>query len=363
MRTEEHLRTEADAPVLPGDGPPSQRRKVFIFGGLCVACLSLALSYGIYASGRENRAAQQVATAPATADLADLAAQPRLLFQSRASARADGALAVAPLDDPDGPQARAGLDCDRVDFSQGLGVCLTPRRNIISPSEAVVFDHDFEVVHRLGVPGLPSRVRLSPDGRLAGVTSFVDGHSYAAEFFSTKTVIVDVDRGEVLHDLERFTVFRDGQAISEIDFNFWGVTFTDDSNRFFATLGTGDHRYLVEGDLGTQSLTVLRDDVECPSLSPDGARIAFKQREPNPFGPVTWQLSVLDLRTNEITAVAETRNVDDQAEWLDDDQILYGLRRLGTNVTDTFVVPADGSGQAQLFLPGASSAVVVGTGS
>jgi len=270
----------------------------------------------------------------------------------------DGALAVVALADPLAAPAPAPFTCDRVDFVNGLGVCLTPRRNIISPSQAVVFDRTFTTVHTLGIPGLPSRVRMSPDGRWAAVTSFVSGDSYTAEFFSTRTVILDVERGQVAHDLERFTVSRDGRRISEVDFNFWGVTFTADSNRFYATLGTGQHRYLVEGDLAARTMNVLRDDVECPSLSPDGRRIAFKRRTPG-IGPVTWRLSVLDLQTLKETPLAETANVDDQAEWLDDNQVLYGLRQPGPRPTGTWAVPADGSGPPRLFLPDASSAVVV----
>jgi len=197
----------------------------------------------------------------------------------------DGALAVVPLTDPQAAPAPAPFTCDRVDFVKGLGVCLTPRRNIISPSQAVVFDRNFTTVHTLGIPGLPSRVRMSPDGRWAAVTSFVTGDSYTAEFFSTRTVILDVERGEAAHDLERFTVSKDGRRTSEVDFNFWGVTFTTDSNRFYATLGTAQHRYLVEGDLTARTMNVLRDDVECPSLSPDGRRVAFKRRVPGGLRP------------------------------------------------------------------------------
>ena len=68
---------------------------------------------------------------------------------------------------------------------------------------------------------------------------------------------------------------------------------------------------------------MLRTGVECPSLSPDGTRIAFKKR--NPGTVVTWGISVLDLATLEDHPLAETRNVDDQVEWLDDQTVIYGL--------------------------------------
>ena len=53
------------------------------------------------------------------------------------------------------------------------------------------------------------------------------------------------------------------------------------------------------------------------------------------------------------TPLAETRSIDDQPEWLDDDTILYGL------ATDTWSVAADGTGQPRPFMFGALSPAVV----
>jgi hypothetical protein len=41
----------------------------------------------------------------------------------------------------------------------------------------------------------------------------------------------------VIGDLEQFTVSRDDQAFANRDFNFWGVTFAADGNRFFRRCG------------------------------------------------------------------------------------------------------------------------------
>ncbi|GGO28545.1 TolB-like translocation protein [Microbispora bryophytorum] len=56
--------------------------------------------------------------------------------------------------------------------------------------------------------------------------------------------------------------------------------------------------------------------MECPSLSPDGTRIAFKKRAAGLPEDAPWRLYVLDLRTMRETPVAERRGVDDQAVWL-----------------------------------------------
>ena len=98
-------------------------------------------------------------------------------------------------------------------------------------------------------------------------------------------------------------------------------------------------------------MRVLRDGVECPSLSPDGKQIAYKSRidDTQPLAPAacsTW-------RPWTTTPVAEKRSIDDQAEWLDDDTLVYSD---GDNV---YTVPADGSGEAELLVRDATSPVAL----
>jgi hypothetical protein len=202
---------------------------------------------------------------------------------------------------------------------------------------------------------------------------FVNGDSYATPgAYSTRTDIIDMGTGAVLFDLDQLAVTKDGKPYQEASFNFWGVTFADDERHFYATLGTGalgsgGAPDLIEGDLTTRRAWVVASNVACPSLSPDGREIAFKRQLPG--STVTWRLSVLDLATGKVHPLAETRNVDDQAEWLNDNTILYGLLQnrsipalnmgLGTQlVANTWSVPADGSGEPHLFSTGAWSEVV-----
>lgn len=75
----------------------------------------------------------------------------------------------------------------------------------------------------------------------------------------------------MLGNLEDFSVSNNDAPLQSPTFNFWGVTFASDERHFYATLGVGDFAgttHLVEGDLRTRTLRVLRDNVECPSLSP-----------------------------------------------------------------------------------------------
>ena len=271
-----------------------------------------------------------------------------------------GFLAVDPGENDLGTRRATPLMCQRVHFAAGHGVCLVVERQFFTTYTAVVFDDTFRRVHRIPLNGIPSRTRLSPNGRHAAITVFVSGHSYSDSSFSTETSIINVETGAlIVADLEAFEVVRDGVPFHELDFNFWGVTFAGDGNRFYASLGTGGHVYLVKGDIAAGRIEVLREGVECPALSPDETRVAFKKRL-SPDSRQGWRVHVLDLATFEETALSETRSVDDQVEWLDDGRILYALpEEIGSATTHVWVVPADGSGQPEVFLEQASSPAVV----
>ena len=166
---------------------------------------------------------------------------------------------------------------------------------VFTTYRAVLFGANFDPRHQLPLSGVPSRARISPDGRRAAVTVFETGHSYTAAF-STRTSLIDVETGDLaVPTLEAFTVLRDDAETRSPDFNIWGVTFARDSDRFYATLATGGQTYLVEGSVAARTLRILRGHVECPSLSPDNRRIAFKKRLGGMLGPITWRLTVLDL--------------------------------------------------------------------
>jgi hypothetical protein len=198
---------------------------------------------------------------------------------------------------------------------------------------------------------------------VGAITVFVMGAAYAGTAFSTKTTILDMATGDELGDLEQFTTWRNGARFKAADFNFWGVTFARDSNVFYATLRTAARSshattYLVRGDLGLRKLTVLQENVECPSLSPDNRLIAFKKRVGSELAP--WRFHVLDLTTSTDRPIAaETRSIDDQIEWLDDDHVLYAVRGSIPSSLDVWVAPLDNSAPARIFLPEAESPIVV----
>jgi hypothetical protein len=325
------------------------RRKGVIFAALVAACVvgsAVAIAAGV--RSEEPRVATSESSRKALT-AAQAERRPVVLFRSLEPA---GQVAVSALDAPQ-KAAFQPLSCDRVHFAGGRGLCVA-RGNGLNPAlQGKIFDAGLRVRHEVDLEGVPSRARVSPDGRYGTVTTFVSGHSYAsAGSFSTATTLIDMARGETIASLEEFTVTRAGRQVTALDANYWGVTFARNSDHFYATLATGGKTYLIEGSISRRVARVIHENVECPSLSPDGTRIAYKRRTGSkPTTP--WRLAVLDLSTMRETMLGEMRSIDDQAEWLDDDRVLYGLH------DQVWAVPADGSGRPQRFLQAAASPAIV----
>ena len=105
--------------------------------------------------------------------------------------------------------------------------------------------------------------------------------------------------------------------------------------------------------------TRLFDPARPAPLSPSNRLIAFKKRVRAELDP--WRLYVLDLATlTDRSIEAETRSIDDQIEWLDDDHVLYAVRRSSTSSSlDVWVAPLDNSAPARVFMPEAESPILV----
>ena len=299
------------------------------------------------------------AGASSRATLATPPARPQLMFVSVAADDSHQHLAIVPLGAPEGASFVAPLACDRIYFAGERGICLaSSAKGAEVEHYADIFNDRFEPTYRVRLTGPPSRVRISADGRRAAATVFESGHSYAQEGFSTKTTVIDLSSGTVVCDLEEFAVWKDGDRFQAKDFNFWGLTFERDGNAFYATLDTGGVSYLVKGDVDSRQMRVVRAGVECPSLSPDNRWLVFKKR----IGSRSrgwWQLARFDVATGGETVLAkETRSVDDQVEWLDNDAVMYHLTGAAT-AADLWVLPVDGASSPRLLLSNAYSPAVV----
>lgn len=335
----------------------SRRFRIVAFAVFAAALVAGAGTYvGIDFSRAQERSGTR--TGLATTSVSAIKSQPHVVFRNTEVGGAYGLVSMVSLSDPGGPRAVTDVACDRVYATAGDATCLRTKRGIATTFEAQQLGADWKPRKAWALPGIPSRTRLSADGSLMATTVFISGHSYMQDGFSTATEIRRVG-GRDYGNLEKFTLVIDGKKVNSVDRNVWGVTFGSDDKTFYATAATGGRTYLVRGDLGSRLLTSVRRTAECPSLSPDGSKVAYKK---NVGGSKThWAMAVLDLATGrENTLDGETRSVDDQAEWLDDGTLLYGLPRADdAGVSDIWSIETTRDSKPAIFVEQAWSPSVV----
>ncbi|MEU6216281.1 TolB-like translocation protein [Streptomyces sp. NPDC047022] len=336
------------------------RVRVLVLLSALLVLAGVATASVLHASARAERRDRPQAGGPRIVSGGVALKSPgRMVFRNMAWGPHRDELVSVPATDPAGPRTAAPVKCLRFYAASGTGVCLQAVHGPVSDTyRAVILDVSLHERARYDVPGIPSRARVAPSGHYAAWTAFVGGDSYAGTNFSTRTAIVNVRTGELTSTLESYRVVKDGRTYRAADTNFWGVTFAADDRTFYATLATHGTTYLVRGDLRTRTVTTLRTDVECPSLSPDGTRIAFKKRVPGLPKDAPWRLYVLNLRTGRETPVAEPRSVDDQAVWRDAGTLVYALP--GDYGADLYEVPADGTGTPHRLTTAAVSPAYLG---
>lgn len=334
----------------------SARARLAAFAAVAVLVVVAVATY-LLAARADRTAATDGAGSGRTAPAGVMPTGPRMLFRHMGTGADYGRLAAVPLDDPGGPRRLLADSCDRVHGTREHVLCVAPAEGVVPTWTAEVRSGSGEPVP-LPLAGTPSRARLAPDGSYAATTTFVAGDSYAQGGFSTRTVVTRLRDGRST-DLEEFALVVDGDEVSPADRNYWGVTFAGDGDTFYVTVAFDRTTYLARGSLTSRRVETLRTDAECPSLSPDGTRVAYKKLGDR--APGDWRLAVLDLATGEETVLAERRGVDDQVEWLDDATVVYGLPGEGARAgeADVWAVPADGTGEPTLLVEQAWSPAVV----
>jgi hypothetical protein len=248
-----------------------------------VGVVALAISALAVFDARHNSV-----VGPSGANLVPITAlsnRPFFLFRSTALNKDYGTMELAPEASDQDDRAMTSLKCERVAYGGGRGICLSiGTGSLFSSTRAIVFDDRFRTRFVIPLPGYPSRTQVSRNGVYGATTDFVSGDSYTTAGFSTRTNIIDLRTGKILFGLEKMQVYRDGSRFENVNFNFWGVTFAPDNTHFYATLGSANQTYLIEGDVDTETATVLRTGVECPSLSPERQGDCVQAAQPRTGG-------------------------------------------------------------------------------
>jgi hypothetical protein len=323
------------------------------FLAACAASVVAVLSYvAVTSLGSRHRPA---ATPAPVEFIASVPTAPFILFRYASAGDLWGRIAVVRLPASEPTRLIAPISCERVHYAAGWGVCMVSEEKLLQMRySAFVFDRSFARRHTIALTGPPIRARVAPDGRRAALTVFEKGHSYADAVFSTRTIVIETGSGRQLADLEELPVEKDGKPFRSADFNFWGVTFAGDGDHFFATLKTHGQRFLVKGSIDARHAVVIRTDVECPSLSPDGTLLVFKKPLQHGIG---WRLHVLDLVSGTERPLNQVRaSVDDQVDWFDGSHVVY--HDSATEGTGVWVLSVDGVTPPRLLLANAYSPAV-----
>ncbi|WP_249776602.1 hypothetical protein [Leifsonia sp. C5G2] len=317
----------------------------------------LAAGTACSAPGGEGAPAAPVPTTTASAGWT-LPAGERIVFRSTEKGEGFGKVASVPLASPEDERTLSGISCERVHATREALSCMSLNSTNPVGYRETLYDGSGGELRFWPLPGAPSRTRLSPDSKLAAWTAFVDGESYSGVEFSTQTIVTEL-RGTYHGPLEAFTFLVDARPYSAADLNVWGVTFAGDGNTFYATAASAGRTWLVRGNLRGRTIVAVREGAECPSLSPDGKRVAYKKKQ-GTADAARWTLAVYDLASKAETVLPLKGDVDDQTEWLNDHTLLFGLPVAGTEGDyNLYTAPADGSAAEKLFIEHAWSPSVV----
>jgi len=279
---------------------------------------------------------------------------PFLIFRTLSSSDRHGHVAIVPVPHVETPPLVSRLSCARVHYAGGHGLCIQQESagNELQ-HVAYVFDKSLAPGARILLRGVPTRVRVAPDGKRAAITTYAEEETPAGERLATETVIVELPSGLQLADVREFPIDTARFAPVKGPIDVSSVAFDLDGDRFFAAVSASGERYLVSGSLAHRAMTALRAGIASESLSPDGALLVIKK----PREQGVWQLAVLDVRTwKERDLNQGSRSVDDQVEWFGNQHVMF--HDTDGETTSLWVLSVDGSGPPRVLLKDAYSGAV-----
>ena len=120
----------------------------------------------------------------------------------------------------DGKRRESTVPCSRAYAGTGRIICLQQDPESLTSYQVSVLDLQLKPIAcpqvssdpecTLPINGLPTRARVSADGRVLAWTVFVSGDSYLSSGFSTRTGVLDLSTGVLANTLEDFTI--DGRS-------------------------------------------------------------------------------------------------------------------------------------------------------
>lgn len=295
-----------------------------------------------------------------TGPVQPVAAPGEVMFVNRVPGDDYGRLGIRHTD---GTRTLLERRCLRVHVNSGNAVCLSGDDGLV-PSYTTTFfaaDDPYQTELKSYASALPSRARISPDGSLSTVTAFISGTSYADISGETSTIVtIDEIEGRArLRGANQLTVEADDDKYLNLDSQYWGLTFAD-NDEFYITGFFGEGPEIMRGSLDSMTVAPIGRDGSCPSLSPDGKTLVYKaSRDDGGF-----DLVAVDIDTDTMWQLGETRSVDDQVEWLDNDTILYAVHPEGGDTAvqpefDLWMLDIAPDSEPELFLPNADSPATV----
>ena len=308
------------------------------------SCWSPALALG--ADGGDALGARAPARLPPPSPGRSQAVLFRAVDPARADAWTAGSTRQPPTARPPGGAERAGLRA-RLLRGRARALCLSRARSGVDSAPSIL-DAALRRATRDPLTGLPSRARVSPDGRFGAMTMFVSGDSYRRPGqFSTRTTLIDLASGEQIGRPRG--VHGDARTASASTRR----TSTSGASRSRATATTSTRRWPPAarlprpGQRPRAHREVIHDERRVPvALARRHAhRLQAPRRQAAALAPARARPRHAGARRRS----SERRPIDDQVEWLDNRTLLYGIG------VDVWSAPADGSGRPQRFLADAAS--------